>query len=142
LCDGQEQDKREDAAKSETTKEVQSKAEAQPQAPKSPPKKKTAAEKKKDKVEAIEKTVYSSILGVIAGFASYYILGTGTFHLGEATVPWHTILVLVIGITVLIQKVTYPLIGIDSNEFKTKDWLYVEFLVVDLWLVTWTLLLN
>jgi hypothetical protein len=128
--------------KSETTKEVQSKAEAQPQAPKSPPKKKTAAEKKKDKVEAIEKTVYSSILGVIAGFASYYILGTGTFHLGEATVPWHTILVLVIGITVLIQKVTYPLIGIDSNEFKTKDWLYVEFLVVDLWLVTWTLLLN
>ena len=127
--------------KSETTSEAKSKAEAQPGAPK-PAQKKTAAEKKKEKIEAIEKTVYSSILGVIAGFASYYILGTGTFQMGGVTLPWHTILVLVIGISVLIQKVTLPLIGIDTNEFKTKDWLYVEFLVVDLWIVTWTLLLN
>jgi hypothetical protein len=32
--------------------------------------------------------------------------------------------------------------GINAAEFKSKDWFYVEFLAVDLWLVTWTLLLN
>jgi len=31
---------------------------------------------------------------------------------------------------------------IDAEAFQTKDWLYVEFMAVDLWLVTWTLLLN
>jgi len=31
---------------------------------------------------------------------------------------------------------------IDAAGFHTKDWFYVEFMVIDLWLVTWTILLN
>jgi hypothetical protein len=48
----------------------------------------------------------------------------------------------IILVTFLIQKNTYNFLNIDANAFKTKDWFYVEFMVVDLWLVTWTLLLN
>jgi hypothetical protein len=49
---------------------------------------------------------------------------------------------MVIGATYFVQKMTYPLLGIDAADFKGKDWFYVEFMVIDLWLVTWTLLLN
>jgi hypothetical protein len=30
----------------------------------------------------------------------------------------------------------------SGKEFKFKDWFYVEFIVVDFFLVVWTLLLN
>ena len=42
----------------------------------------------------------------------------------------------------MVQRAIYPLMGIDAARFKTKDWLYVGFIAVDLWLVTWTILLN
>jgi len=107
-------------------------------APQQPPKAKAknAAEKRKDRIDGIVKTVYSSLLGVIVGFACYYNAEA------LAPFPWHTVMILVIFVTFLIQKHTYNLLNIDANAFKTKDWLYVEFMVVDLWLVTWTILLN
>ena len=82
-------------------------------------------------------------LGVLAGFACYYIASTtgeNPWEIGEF--PWHFILLSVILVTSLFQRVAYPLLKIDAASFKTKDWLYVEFIVVDLWLVTWTILLN
>ncbi|HNX40166.1 MAG TPA: hypothetical protein PKK11_06245 [Methanothrix sp.] len=96
----------------------------------------SAAEKRKDRMDGIVKTVYSSLLGAIAGFACYYNAEA------LAPFPWHTVMILVIFVTFLIQKHTYGLLKIDANAFKTKDWLYVEFMVVDLWLVVWTILLN
>ena len=55
---------------------------------------------------------------------------------------WYAILMLVIGFTYFIQKFLYPQLKIDAKEFKFKDWFYVEFIIVDFFLVTWTLLLN
>ena len=105
---------------------------------KAPPKAKpkSAAERRTDRIDGIKKTVYPSILGVLAGFACFF---------GEdaiSTLPWHFVLLAVILATYLIQRYTYPFLKIDAAGFQTKDWLYVEFMAVDLWLVTWTLLLN
>jgi len=83
-----------------------------------------------------KKTVYPAALGVLAGFACYH---------GAAAIspfPWHSVMLSVIFVTFLIQKYTYSFFKIDAAAFQTKDWFYVEFMVVDLWLVTWTLLLN
>ncbi len=107
-----------------------------PAAPKPRPKPKTDEERKKIQIEGIKKTVYPAVLGVIAGFICFYALGISTVF------PWHFVLVVFITITYILQKFTYPLLGIDPLEFKGKDWFYVEFIAVDLWLVTWTLLLN
>jgi len=105
---------------------------------KQPPKAKitSAAERRKNRIDGIIKTVYPSVLGGAAGFACYYI--------GDALAPypWHFVMLSIILVTFLIQKHTYNFLNIDANAFKTKDWFYVEFMVVDLWLVTWTLLLN
>lgn len=108
------------------------------QAAKLPPKVKpmSAAERRKNRIDGIIKTVYPSVLGAIGGFVCY--------HAGDALAPypWHFVMLSLILVTFLIQKNTYSFMDIDANSFKTKDWLYVEFMAVDLWIVTWTLLLN
>ncbi len=75
-------------------------------------------------------------MGVLAGFACYH--GAASISL----LPWHFVLLSVVLVTYLIQRYTYPFLKIDASTFQTKDWFYVEFIAVDLWLVTWTLLLN
>jgi hypothetical protein len=101
------------------------------------PKPKSAAERKKDQIDGITKTVYPAVLGVLAGIACYYAPAETINQL-----PWHFVLLVVLAVTYFIQKVTYPFLKVDVANFKGKDWFYVEFLVVDLWLVSWTLLLN
>jgi hypothetical protein len=112
---------------------------------KAPPKAKpkSAADRRKDRIDGITKTVYAAALGVIAGFACYFLAGTiGTNNWQIGVLPWHFVMMSVILITSIIQRFTYSYLNIDAASFQTKDWLYVEFIVVDLWLVTWTLLLN
>jgi hypothetical protein len=104
--------------------------------PKAKPK--TAIERRKEQIDGIIKTVYPSALGVILGFASYY----ATASINQYNLPWHFVLLVVIMITYIIQRFTYPFLSIDSAAFQSKDWFYVEFMAVDLWLVTWTFLLN
>jgi hypothetical protein len=96
---------------------------------------KSAEERRKDRIDGIKKTVFPAVLGVLAGFVCYYGKADSFF-------PWHFVLLVVILVTFLIQRYTYPLLKIDAVGFQTKDWFYVEFMAVDLWLVTWTLLLN
>ena len=99
---------------------------------------KTALERRKEQIDGIIKTVYPAALGVLMGFASYYSMTL----INQYNFPWHFVLIVVILITYFIQKVTYPFLGIDSTAFQGKDWFYVEFMAIDLWLVTWTFLLN
>jgi hypothetical protein len=110
----------------------------EPRAAKAPlkAKPKSAAERRKDRIDGIKKTVYPSALGVLAGFACYY--GADAISL----LPWHFVMISVILVTYIVQKFTYSFMNIDASGFKTKDWFYVEFMAVDLWLVTWTILLN
>lgn len=96
----------------------------------------TPEEKQKAHREGIIKTVVSSILGILAGFIMFNQYGVGADRI------WYVIFVIVIGITYYIQKLIYIPLKIDTKEFKFKDWFYVEFIVIDFFLVTWTLLLN
>lgn len=96
----------------------------------------TPEEKQKEFREGIIKTAVAAVLGILAGFIAYSTYGTGE------TKIWYAILMIVIGFTYFIQKLLYPQLKIDVKEFKLKDWFYVEFIIVDFFLVTWTLLLN
>jgi hypothetical protein len=106
--------------------------------------KKDAKERRKARADGIVMTLYPAVLGVIFGFASLSLFGTGVAEEGSAgmTYPWYFVMTLVIAISFYVQKFTYPYLKINVEEFKTKDWFYVEFIAVDLWLVSWTLLLN
>lgn len=106
--------------------------------------KKDAKERKKARADGIVMTLYPAVLGAIFGFVSLQLFGTGVPEEGSMgmTYPWYFVMTLVIATTFYVQKFTYPYLKIKVEEFKTKDWLYVEFIAVDLWLVSWTLLLN
>jgi hypothetical protein len=112
-------------------------AKTETQKKKSVIKEKTPEEKQKEHREGIIKTIVASALGIIAGFLFYSLYGTGENKVCYA------ILFIVIGITYFLQKyLIYPQLKIDAKEFKLKDWFYVEFIIVDFFLVIWTLLLN
>ncbi|MDQ1275176.1 MAG: hypothetical protein QG610_749 [Euryarchaeota archaeon] len=96
----------------------------------------TPEEKQKAHREGIIKTIVASILGILAGIIVFSQYGAGEDRI------WYVILVIVIGITYYVQKLIYPPLKINVKEFKFKDWLYVEFIVIDFFLVTWTLFLN
>jgi len=87
-------------------------------------------------MDGIIKTIIAAVLGVIFGVVMFSQYGTGEDRI------WYAILMIVIGITYYVQKLIYIPLKIDTKEFKAKDWLFVEFIVIDFFLVTWTLLLN
>lgn len=99
-------------------------------------KERTPEEKRKEHRDGIVKTIVSAALGIIAGVLCFSLYGAGQDQ------KWYAILMIVIGFTYFIQKFIYPQFKIDVKEFKFKDWFYVEFIVIDFFLVVWTLLLN
>ena len=96
----------------------------------------TPEEKQKAHREGIIKTIVASALGIIAVLIASSLYGTGENK------AWYAILMIVVGFTYFLQKLIYSQLNIDTIEFKFKDWFYVEFIVLDFFLVTWTLLLN
>jgi len=99
-------------------------------------KEKTPEERKQNHIDGIIKTAVASIIGIVAGIVSFKQFGTA-----EDT-TWYAILTIVAVLAYYAQRIIFPAIKINSKEFGFKDWFYVEFLVIDFCLVTWTLLLN
>ena len=97
---------------------------------------KTPEERKKAHVEGILKTAVASLLGIVAGILASMVYGMGT------ETKWYAVLIIVAGFAYYIQRVIFPFVKISTKEFGFKDWFYVEFIVINFCLVTWTLLLN
>ncbi len=101
-----------------------------------PVKSMTPDERKRILTEGIKKTVLPAFIS--AAFALAFFLKFGD----AAEVSSFSILLLVLLLSYYLQRAIYPLIGVRVKEFETKDWLYVEFLIIIYLLVFWTLLLN
>jgi cbb3-type cytochrome oxidase subunit 1 len=101
---------------------------------------KSPEEKKEAHKEGIIKTAVAAIIGMVAGIIAYMQLGEGIP--GETGYEWYVILMFIVGISFYVMKFSFPIFKIKPKEFGFKDWFYVEFIVVDFCLVTWTLLLN
>lgn len=98
----------------------------------------TPEEKEKLRIEGIKKTVIPGVLGIIAGIVLFVLLGDGVAQRGL----WFSVLFIVLALAYYVQRIIYPLIRVNVREFGKKDWFYVEFIVLDFCLVTWTILLN
>ncbi|MHC1577005.1 MAG: EMC6-like membrane protein [Methanosarcinaceae archaeon] len=97
---------------------------------------KTPVEKRADHLHSIVKTAFASFLGVVAGMMAYFMLDSAL------ETKWYAILTIIAILAYYAQRLILPLIKIYPKDFGIKDWLYVEFLVIDFCLVTWTLMLN
>ncbi len=96
----------------------------------------TPDERRRILIEGIKKTVLPAFIS--AAFAVLFFLKFRE----AAGVPWLSVILLVVLLSYYIQRFLYPLLGVRVKEFETKDWLYVEFLIIIYLLVFWTLLLN
>lgn len=101
---------------------------------------KTPAEKKRLLIEGIKKTVTPAFISILFALLFKYKFGDASVE--ALKTPWYFVFLLVILVSYYIQKLVYPTLGVRVKEFETKDWLYVEFLVVIFFWVFWTLLLN
>ena len=101
-----------------------------------PIKEKTPEERKLVYTQGITKTVVASFIGIIAGFIAVSQFGTAEDNV------WFEVLIIIGALSYYAQRLIYPSLKINTKEFGFKDWFYVEFLVIDFCLVTWTFLLN
>jgi hypothetical protein len=77
-------------------------------------------------------TTSATLLGMVAGVLSAVVASGPTDPIGLALVAG----------AVLVQFPIFGLIGIDVDDFSTKDYLYVAFMTFVLWFITWAILLT
>lgn len=77
-------------------------------------------------------TSLASLAGIAAGLASTAVATGATDRMG---------LYIFVALTVVQYPILYAL-GIDVEEFSTKDHLYLTFMTFAMWFVTWGILLT
>lgn len=89
-------------------------------------------DKKKDEyLEGIIKTVIPFIFGVLAGLISFSMLGSN---------PTSEDGLLIALLMVMIQKFVFQFLHRDLEG--AKDWIYISFMTLFCWFLTFSLLLN
>ena len=81
---------------------------------------------------SVKVTALASLGGVLAGVAAQSV----------AAGPTDTFGIVMAAAGILASMAAMRLVGVDVEEFSTKDHLYVAFMVVSLWFVVWTILLT
>ena len=83
---------------------------------------------KDEYVEGVKKAVFPAIFGVLAGILSFLL-----------TEPESGDGLIIATILIILQRYMYPLIHLNIN---VKDFLYISFITVFSWFITFTLLIN
>lgn len=99
---------------------------------------KSEEERKKEYMGGIKKTVIPGIFGIIGGFISFYLAGSVV----GGVQPRAGFGLIILVSAVFIQKYIFPLVSIRAEELGAKDWLYIGFMTLAFWFVSWTFLLN
>lgn len=81
---------------------------------------------------SLKVTATASLAGVVAGVVTPMVTAGPADQLGLAVVVGAVLAVLGI----------LRLIGVDVDEFSTKDHLFVAFMTFSLWFMTWTIMLE
>jgi hypothetical protein len=84
-------------------------------------------------------TTLATLGGILAAGASHVITGAAadpTAAAGSETA------VLVLAAAVVAQFPILRLLGVDTGDLSTKDYLYVAFMTFAMWFVSWGILLT
>ncbi|MEF8827102.1 MAG: hypothetical protein V5A27_12310 [Halapricum sp.] len=84
-------------------------------------------------VRSVTVTTLASLIGIGAALVSEFVL--------EAD-PTGQISLFVILAAIAVQVPILQALGVDTQEFSTKDYLYIAFMTFSLWFISWTLLLT
>ena len=81
---------------------------------------------------SLKVTATATLVGVVAGVATPMVTTGPSDRLGLAVVFG----------AFLASMGVMRLLGVDVEEFSTKDHLYIAFMTFSLWFMTWTILLE
>jgi len=83
-----------------------------------------------DHLRGVTVTTLACLAGVVAALLSARVVGTGVADAASRQS------LLIVGGLIAAQLPVLRVIGIDVSEFGAKDYLYVAFMTVTLWFVT------
>ncbi|MFB6300348.1 MAG: hypothetical protein ABEH65_08825 [Halobacteriales archaeon] len=83
-------------------------------------------------LRGVKVTSIAAIVGVIAGVLSAALATGPTDRIGLAVF---------VG-AVFVEMGILQLLGVDIDDFSTKDHLYVAFMTFSLWFISWTIILT
>lgn len=81
---------------------------------------------------SLKVTATAALAGVVAGLATPLVAAGAADRLG----------LVVVAAAILAELGIMRLLGVDVDEFSTKDHLFVGFMTFSLWFMTWTILLE
>ena len=100
-------------------------------------KEKTKADKQAEHIARIKRTLVASLIGIIAGVLSYFIVGDASGNMSELFLAFMLMLA-----GIVVQKHLFILLGMDTSKLGAKDWFYQGFMTFAFWFMTWTILLT
>jgi hypothetical protein len=77
---------------------------------------------------------------MIAGITSYFTAGTPNPETGIQAEPFIGIMILLV--TIVLQRTIFILIKIDITKLDKKDWFYQAFMTFVMWYLSWTIILS
>lgn len=89
-------------------------------------------DKRASHIRGLIVTMLASVLGAGAAVASSAVASGATDLVG----------VYILAGAILVQFPLLQVLGIDVDDFSTKDYLYVTFMTFSLWFVCWAILLT
>lgn len=94
-------------------------------------------EEREEYFNGIKKTLVSTLMGIFVGAVAF----TMTWEPASGTLKREPFALILIISAVWVQRSIYPRLGIDPDDFDTKDWLFLGFMTVTFAIVVWTLLI-
>jgi hypothetical protein len=103
------------------------------------PRKLTAAEKKREHILRVQRSLVACFMGIITGCISYLVIDPANI-LGFQS---YTILALFIMLAgIVVQKHIFMLLKMNVSSLGKKDWFYQGFMTFAFWFIVWTILLS
>jgi hypothetical protein len=120
-------------------KETKKKSPAEEIPEKETKKKKSPAEKRKEHLLKIKRSLVGCLMGVITGVISYLVVSP-TEIVGFNSYTFLGLIIMIAGIVV--QRHIFMFARLEPGSLGAKDWLYQGFMTFAFWFITWTILLT
>jgi hypothetical protein len=101
--------------------------------------KKTPAEKQKEHLLKIKRSLLACIMGLVTGVISFLVISPSDI-VGFQSYTVFGLLVMFAGI--VIQRHLFVFAHLEPGTLGKKDWLYQGFITFAFWFITWTILLT
>ena len=102
-------------------------------------KRKTPAEKQKEHLLKIKRSLVACLAGMVTGIISFLVIPP-TEIVGFNS--WTALGLLIMLAGIVVQRHIFMFTKLEPESLGKKDWLYQGFMTFAFWFITWTVLLT